>query len=202
MSRHGEISARQPAGAASVSDDAVLVAALAAGDRQALAALYDQHAGSLLAVATRILGDANQAEDLVHDVFLEAWHRAAEYDPSRGSLRAWLIVKTRSRALDGRIRRQRFLKAVARSATDAAVEQSASAHADSAAAMDNARVRGLSAKLPPELVAVLELAYFEGLSCSEIARSIGVPIGTVKSRLARALNCLRAALVPAVRGDA
>jgi len=201
MSRQGEISARHPTSASPASDDAVLIASLAAGDRQALATLYDQHAGSLLAVATRILGDPNQAEDLVHDVFLEAWHRAAEYDPARGSLRAWLIVRTRSRALDGRIRRQRFNRAVARSASDAAVHESTSA-TDTAAALDNARVRGLSARLAPELVSVLELAYFEGQSCSEIARSIGVPIGTVKSRLARALNCLRQALVPAGRGDA
>lgn len=175
-----------------VVDDSDLVAALVAGDRNALAALYDRHAGVLLTLATRILGDANQAEDLVHDVFLEAWHRAAEYDPTRGSLRAWLVVKTRSRALDQRIRRRRFQDAVARSAeaSDGIVD------GDPGTRIEGARVRHMSAALPPDLVTVLDLAYFEGLSCSEIAVRVGVPIGTVKSRLARALGNLREALAP------
>ena len=73
---------------------------MAAGDRDALGALYDLHAPMLLGLAKRMLGSQAAAEDLLHDVFLEVWHHAAEYDPARGAVRAWLIVRTRSRALD------------------------------------------------------------------------------------------------------
>src|SRR5688500_11434601 len=92
-------------------EDNALVAALTRGDKTALALIYDRHAGLLLALGMRILSDRTLAEDVLHDVFLEAWHHAADFDPARGTVRAWLVTRMRSRALDRRasVVRQRRL---------------------------------------------------------------------------------------------
>ena len=174
------------------SDEASLVAAVAAGDRDALGALYDLHAPVLMGLARRMLGTPAAAEDLLHDLFLEVWQHAAEYTPARGSVRAWLIVRARSRALDRLGRQGRESKVVERISTeaDAAVAPGA------AAAIDGAQVRRLLVDLDGELRAVLELAYFEGLSSSEMAERLGIPVGTVKSRMARALGALREVMAP------
>src|ERR1041385_7882142 len=82
------------------AEDESLVAAMAAGDRAALATLYDRHAPLLLGLALRILRERRDAEDLLHDVFLEAWRTAKDFDPNRGRVRTWLAIRMRSRALD------------------------------------------------------------------------------------------------------
>jgi RNA polymerase sigma-70 factor, ECF subfamily len=172
------------------SAEASLVAAVAAGDREALGALYDLHAPVLMGLARRMLGTPTAAEDLLHDVFLEVWQHAAEYTPARGSVRAWLIVRARSRALDRLGRQGREARVVERvsSEADPAVAPGA------AAAIDGAQLRRRLVDLDSELRAVLELGYFEGLSSSEMAERLGIPIGTVKSRVARALGALRDAM--------
>jgi RNA polymerase sigma-70 factor (ECF subfamily) len=167
------------------NDDVQLVAAAARGDREALAELYDRHAGPMLALGVRILGDRGEAEEMLHDVFLEAWKRAGDYDPSRGSVRAWLMLRMRSRTLDR-------VRSAARSRTVATdVERTEPAKVGDLA--DAQRVHGALAELPEEQRRVVELGYFGGLSCSEMAESLGIPIGTVKSRLHAALKKLRAA---------
>lgn len=167
--------------------DAALVAAIAEGDRDALATLYDRHAPVLLGLAMRIVRSRQEAEDLLHDVFLEAWRSAKSFDPKRGRVRTWLAVRMRSRALD----LQKSAR-VSRNAGDAGLDLIV----DDARATspDHARVRGALADLAPDQRRVVELAYFEGLSCSEIAARIDVPIGTVKSRMAAGLDRLRGAL--------
>jgi RNA polymerase sigma-70 factor (ECF subfamily) len=177
-------------------EDAELMTAVVRGDRAALAALYDRHAALLLALAVRMLQDRAQAEELLHDVFLEAWHHARDFDPHRGSARAWLLTRTRSRALDRRAARARQARVVEQAALERAEERAA----DAGAGLDGERLRREIANLPPELIAVLELAYFEGLSSSEIADRLEIPIGTVKSRMARALATLRALLAPPPEG--
>lgn len=172
--------------------DADLMTALVRGDREALAALYDRHAGLLLALAVRILQDRAQSEELLHDVFLEAWHHARDFDPSRGTVCAWLVTRTRSRALDRRAARARQ----ARVAEQAAREPGRDQQPDAGASLDVERLRGQVARLPGELISVLQLAYFEGLSSSEIAGRLSIPVGTVKSRMARALAALREQLAP------
>jgi RNA polymerase sigma-70 factor (ECF subfamily) len=186
--------------AALAAADAALMVALLGGDRNALAALYDRHATVLLALATRLLGDRPAAEELLHDVFLEAWQHARDFDATRGSVRAWLVTRTRSRAFDRRAARSRH----GRLAEDAAREQSALSEDDAALPLDAARVRQQVGRLPAELVTVLEMAYFEGLSFSEIGAALDVPLGTVKSRMARALSLLREGMgltAPAGKGS-
>jgi RNA polymerase sigma-70 factor, ECF subfamily len=81
-------------------DDVVIVHGMARGDSAALALLYDRYSGSMLALAQRIVGRGAEAEDVIHDVFLEAWRHAADYDQARGSVKSWLLLRTRSRSLD------------------------------------------------------------------------------------------------------
>src|SRR5512143_2781612 len=166
------------------AEDAALVAAMAQGDRTALAALYERHAGVLLGLALRIVRERREAEDLLHDVLLEAWRAAKDFDPKRGRVRTWLAIRMRSRALD----LQKSAR-VSRNAGDGGLE----VVVDEAerATPDHARVRAALAALGPDQKKVVELAYFEGLSCSEIAERISIPIGTVKSRLAAGLKGLR-----------
>jgi RNA polymerase sigma-70 factor (ECF subfamily) len=168
-------------------DDAALVQAMAGGDRAALSRLYERHAGILLGLALRIVRERREAEDLLHDVFLEAWRAAKDFDPKRGRVRTWLAIRMRSRALD----HQKSAR-VARNAGDAGLELVADD--GERASPDHARVRAALATLGPDQRRVLELAYFEGLSCSEIAERITIPIGTVKSRLSAALSRLREGL--------
>jgi RNA polymerase sigma-70 factor (ECF subfamily) len=178
------------------ADDAALVAAIARGDKSALGALYDRHCRLLLALGLRVLGDRTAAEDVLHDVFLEAWHQARTFDPGRGSARAWLVTRMRSRALD----RRSTVSRQARLADSAGKEQATVLTKSSPTGIDLERVRRGVQGLPAELGAVVELAYFDGLSSSEIAKQLGIPVGTVKSRMARAMASLKSELGPGQRG--
>lgn len=186
-------------------DEESLIAAVAKGDRSALAELYDRHAARLAALASHILRDAAQAEDVVHDVFVEAWHHAHEFDPVRGNVRAWLTVRARSRALDRVGRRNRGARAEARTwaETSPDAQRTGALEAES---LHDARVLRLSMlELPEELAHLVHGAYYEGMSAAELAIRFGLPVGTVKSRLARAIVHLRQRLdvvVPASGGDA
>ncbi|HEU0033379.1 MAG TPA: sigma-70 family RNA polymerase sigma factor [Kofleriaceae bacterium] len=167
--------------------DAALVAAMAQGDRAALATLYERHAGVLLGLAMRIVRSRLEAEDLLHDVFLEAWRSAKDFDPKRGRVRTWLAIRMRSRALD----LQKSAR-VSRNAGDAGLD--VLVDDSEAASPDHARVRSALAELSADQRRVLELAYFEGLSCTEIAARVAIPVGTVKSRIAAGLERLRAGM--------
>ena len=176
--------------AAPPSDDAadeVLVAAMAAGDRAALATLYERHASLLLGLALRIVRERREAEDLLHDVFLEAWRTAKDFDPKRGRVRTWLAIRMRSRALDLQ-KSARVSRNTGDAGLDLLVDEA------EGASPDHGRVRSALAELGSDQRRVLELAYFEGLSCSEIAQRVAIPVGTVKSRLAAGLHRLRSGL--------
>lgn len=173
--------------------DDLRIRELARGDPEALGALYDQHATALFGVALHILRNREDAEDLVHDVFVEAWSKAEDYDPSRGTVRRWLLIRTRSRAID----RLRSLVAGRRHGMAAARESESSrepAFPDWDGA-DRARARRAIEGLPEAQRIVLELGYFEGLTCAEIAQRCGIPLGTVKSRLFAAIGKLRTTLL-------
>lgn len=168
--------------------DSDLIAQVARGQRLALGTLYDRHAGLLLAVLRRVLGNAAEAEDVLHEVFLEVWQHAADFDPGRGNVRAWLVMRARSRALDR-------LRVLGRTRTLPPGADSDEAAA-SAAPADAITIRRALSSLAPELRQLLELGYFEGMSSAEIAAHEGLAVGTVKSRVARALAELRDRLGP------
>lgn len=172
-------------------EDAVVLSHAARGEVQALACLYDRYAGLLQAVAERLLGERGAAEDLVHDVFLEAWRRADGYRPSRGSVRTWLLVRLRSRALD-KLRSAQVRRELSESGSGVDLDRQP-APGDPFRGLDRTRVRSALGQLPEAQRQVLELAYFRGLSATEIAAELGCPLGTVKSRTAAALSKLRGA---------
>lgn len=169
---------------AEVADES-LIRSVANGDREALAELYDRNAGVMMAVAMRILRDRTDAEDLLHDVFIEAWQKAGEFDAGRGSVRSWLLMRVRSRAID----RTRSLDVARRHAVIVKVG-AAPAHPDWEVA-DHERAEQALRALPEEQRVLIELSYFEGLTYREMAEQAGIPIGTVRSRLSAAMQKLR-----------
>jgi RNA polymerase sigma-70 factor (ECF subfamily) len=166
---------------------------MAKGDPDALGALYDRHARLLYSLALRIVRDPAAAEDVLQEAFAQVWRQAGTFDVRRGTVAGWLVTVTRSRALD-RLRRGR---ARGEAGTDAAIEV-----ADPATGIDlqlvsaeqAARVRTALAALGDEQRVPIELAYYEGLSQTEIATTLNVPLGTIKTRMRQALRRLRDAL--------
>lgn len=182
--------------------DAALVRQVADRQAEALGELYDRFAPLLLGLVVRILGSRAEAEEVLQDVFLHVWNQAGRYDPSRSSVSTWLVLIARSRAID-RLRSRK----VAERTLDAVERQEGpgGGHASPEAAENvlirerRERVRGELAALPPEQRQVLELAFFQGLSQSEIAGRTGIPLGTVKTRSLLAMKKLRQALRPTIR---
>lgn len=173
--------------------DVELVRAMARGDRDGLGGLYDRYAALLCGVGIRLLGDRREAEDLVHDVYLEAWHKASSYDSTRGTVRSWLLLRMRSRCLDrrksaGERRVDRVGDVESFDRHDGELDDGGTYGGD------RERVRQVLDRLPPEQREVLELCYVAGLSGSEASSRLGVPLGTVKSRVAAALGKLRTEL--------
>lgn len=175
------------------ASDASLVERLVEQDEAALAALYDRYAGMLSSVLTRILRDAQAAEEILQDIFYQLWRTASRFDASRGSLPGWLIVIARNRAVS-RLRRRHPEE------TSESVENIIALpyNLETALAQQQlmGRVRGAVDTLPKEQRAVVELAYFEGLTHSEIAERTGDPLGTVKTRLRLAVESLKRNLHP------
>ena len=175
--------------------DRHLVAAVCCGSRAAAAALYDRYSAQMLAIARRVLGNGTDAEDLVHDVFLEAWQNAKGYDANRGSVRTWLLLRLRSRAID----RVRSLATARQHQIMAAVDEESLTEQDHTIQRVEEKTALITmGRLPPDQQKVLQLSYFGGLTCREIAATMGIPIGTVKSRLAAALDKLRRQLCASV----
>lgn len=170
--------------------DPELLAGMARGDRDALATLYERHAPGLCALARQILGQQAEAEDLLHDVFLEVWRHAADYSEARGSVWAWLAVRTRSRALD---RRRSAPVKLRVELADAQLEALGASLCDERQGppSDGARVRDALRRMSEPERQVLLLGYFEGLTSAEIAARFQIPVGTVKSRTRSALAKLR-----------
>jgi len=187
---------RDDAAARAVRDaaDQDALARLRAGDGSAVAVLYDHHGAAALALATRILRSRDEAEDVVHDAFVAVVERAHQYQPERGSVAGWLVTTVRNLALD-RVRRRARREGITRDELrhEPRVEPE-DPEERLASEGEGAVVRRALLALPPAQRATLELAFYEGLTYPEIAARDGVPLGTVKSRAARALWTLRAAL--------
>jgi RNA polymerase sigma-70 factor (ECF subfamily) len=161
-----------------------------AGDTRALEELYDRHTPMLYGLVLRIVGRSHDAEEVLQDMWVQAWRRADTWEPARGSVAAWLITLARSRAID----RLRSLAARQRAETAAPPPDPPAGDAVAAGAeqrQSQQRMAAALAALGPQQREVLELAYFGGLSQSEIAARLGAPLGTVKSWTRQALLRLR-----------
>ena len=173
-----------------VPSDGGLVSAIASGDESAMGQLYDRYSAVVYSIALRVLGDAGMAEDLLQEVFMQLWRNPMAFDSSRGPLAPWLVAVTRNRAIDW-LRKRR---------PETPVADVASFEPDLASKTEFARsvgkIRAMLDRMPPTQRDVLEMAYFEGLTHSEIAAKTGQPLGTVKTRIRSGLLTLRTALTP------
>ena len=171
--------------------DSTLLARMSGGDESALSALYDRWSDRVHSLAVHLLRDARDAEDIVEETFWQAWRGAARYDVARGNVGTWLLTICRSRALDRlRSRKRRPEEAELGEAEAAAARQPDPV--DAMVTMETGRiVRAALAELPLEQRQTLELAYFRGLSQSEIAEKTGQPLGTIKTRVRLAMAKLR-----------
>ena len=174
------------------NNDVELLKAIAAKDEAALGRLYDGYRLILFGVLMRILNNREEAEDVLQEVFLQVWRRAADFDENRGRPFTWLVTLARSRGID----RLRSLASRERVAVASAAESAEEVSDAASDAIRSERVGALNsalADLPDEQRRPLVLAYFDGLTQSEIAAKLGVPLGTVKTRMRTGMIRLREA---------
>lgn len=197
--RRSQARMSEPAGQDPSERDAVdadLLRRIAAGDRQALAGLYDRHSRPLYATALRILGDAAEAQDVVHDSFVVLWEKAGQFSVERGTVFCWAVTLVRNRAIDRLRMRRRRSELLERSVPADLGYGEAGGGADERATLGEraSAVRAAVAGLPEEQKKALELAFFGGLTQQEIAERLQEPLGTVKARIRRGLMKLRDSL--------
>ena len=167
--------------------DIGLLRRLARGDQRALGELYDSHGPRLMGIAIRMLGSREDAEDLLHDVFVEVWKKAGDYDPSRGTVRTWIAMRVRSRCLD-RLRARKHTEEV---------EERHLGTEEMNLSLDGPKLDDALQTLPDGQREVVCMVYIDGLSGPEVASALSIPLGTVKSRLAAGLGKLRTQLTEA-----
>lgn len=197
----GTVPPPRPAPSRDGAEDADLVAAMAGGDSGgALERFYHRFGGLVLGVVQRILASRAESEEVLQEIFFELWRRAPQYDRERASVTTWVVTVARSRALDAR--RARARRPTAQKG-GGELDESRAAPApetdrpdlQTVASERREAVRAALTRLSPEQREALELAYFEGLSHSEIADRLGLPLGTVKSRILAGMRVLRVGLV-------
>jgi RNA polymerase sigma-70 factor (ECF subfamily) len=183
------------------AEDAIVMARIREGDDSALAVLYDRYSTLALGMALKIVRDQSEAEDVVHDAFIAVVERVDQFRPDRGSLVAWLVTMVRNLALDRARRRTRRAQILDEELRHEPPQPVPDPEQISWSEREREAVRGAMSKLSASQRETLEIAFFEGLSYPEIAARENVALGTVKSRAARALGALRAALDGTIDGD-
>jgi RNA polymerase sigma-70 factor (ECF subfamily) len=173
------------------TSDAALIERIGRGDADALATLYDRHAPRVLGLTSRILGDRDEAEDVLQEVFLQVWRGPSRFDAARGTAVTWLLILARSRAIDRlrSLRRRGHDRQV--SLDDQPIASGEDLERGAENAQEGAAVRRVLEALPPDQRRALELAYFDGYTQTEIAQMTGAPLGTVKTRLRQGMMKLR-----------
>jgi RNA polymerase sigma-70 factor, ECF subfamily len=172
----------------SAASDLALVTAIRSGDQGAMAELYDRYSSIVYAVALRVLQDTAAAEDVLQDIFMQLWRNPGAFDASRGSMAAWLAVIARHRAIDS-LRRRRPENDIEQIVVS--VEPDLASESERSRAMD--KVRGVLEEMSKEQRSAIEMAYFDGMTHSEIAEKTGEPLGTIKTRIRTGLLSLRKA---------
>lgn len=170
-------------------DEAALIARIRAGDESAMGELYDRYSGVVYGVALRVLADTTAAEDVLQEVFLQLWRQPQAFDAGRGRLAPWLAVIARNRAID--LLRKRPME---EDISELPIATGVDLEDEAAGRLAIEKVRAVLAQLPQEQRRSLEMAYFEGLTHTEIAGKTGEPLGTVKTRTRSALLALRKTL--------
>lgn len=171
-------------------NDVGLIKAIAARDEVALAQLYDRYRAILFGLLMRILNNREEAEDVLQEVFLQVWRKAADFDENRGRPFTWLVTLGRSRGID-RLRTLAVRERVAEASAREVIEEVSDAAGDAFRSEQRGLVNDALAKLPDDQKRPLMLAYFDGLTQSEIATRLGAPLGTVKTRMRTGLIKLR-----------
>ncbi|MBE9186411.1 sigma-70 family RNA polymerase sigma factor [Microcoleus sp. LEGE 07076] len=179
-----------------LSDESLLLVQIAKNDQTALAKLYDRYGRPSYALAYKILGSVEEAEEVVLDVFSQIWQKAATYDPSRSRVDTWLFMLTRSRSLDRLRVVQRTVRAAQACLEDAKIPFSSLREPMENAIIEerSAKVKAALEKLPAEQRSAIELAYYKGLTCAAIGDKTGIPTGTIKTRIRLGISKLRQAL--------
>ncbi|MGB3300553.1 MAG: sigma-70 family RNA polymerase sigma factor [Phormidesmis sp.] len=179
-----------PDSLASSPTDAELWFALRAGQTEALGDLYDRHAGLVYGVSLKVLGNTQEAEDLTQDIFIKLAERAS-YDPTRGSLRTFLMILTRSRAIDRVRSRQSAQRSKQRWQADYAPSTAEPLAQGIVKAEQSSQVQAALSQISAQQREVLQMAYYDGLTQAAIAERLNAPLGTVKARARRGLLKLR-----------
>jgi RNA polymerase sigma-70 factor (ECF subfamily) len=177
---------------AGTMEDRDLMVRVVGGDVSAFEAIYDRHSDHVFALAMRVTGRRRAAEEAVQDVFLGLWRRAASYDPDRGALSTWLLAMVRNRSIDWLRREARYDRCL--EIDDAVAERLEAADrtdVEVIAREESRTARQLLVTLPSDQRQVIELAYFNGLTHTEIAARLEIPLGTVKGRQRLALTKMR-----------
>ncbi len=175
-------------------DERELMARVSKGDPAALEILYDRYSPTVCALAMRIAANRAEAEEITLETFSQLWKQAARFDPAHGSLASWLLMMARNRALDVVRSRGSNADTIARGGRPSGDDRVLpdSPERDSGSGEPRRTVRRALAELPASHREALELAYYCGLSCSEIAARTGEPLGTIQSRIAQGVMKLRA----------
>jgi RNA polymerase sigma-70 factor (ECF subfamily) len=182
------------------ASDIELLRGIAGGDEAALEQLYERYRLILFGLLLRILHSRAEAEDCLQEVFLQIWRQAASFDEARGRPFTWLVTLARSRAID-RLRSLASRDRTAQSSAREVVEQTSDAVTDAISSERSRVVQRALASLPAEQRRVLELAYFEGLTQTEIAARLNQPLGTVKTRTRSGMLKLKELLGDELRKD-
>ena len=188
-------SSSRPGASVESLDDKELVQAIVERKSDAVAELYDRYSGMLKALSQRILHDPSDAEEILQETFLQVWNQAGRYDPKRSSVSTWLVLISRSRSIDRlRSRQVKLRTATAAGRENPDIHTSPQGVGNVLGQERRKRLREEMAKLPNEQSQVLELAFYGGMTQSEIAEQTGIPLGTVKTRTLLAMKKLRQAL--------
>jgi RNA polymerase sigma-70 factor (ECF subfamily) len=173
--------------------DIELLRQIAAGDRAAFAEFYDRHSTLMFSVASRILNNPGDAEDVLQEVFVQIWEKAKNFDPKLGKVSSWVAILVRNKAIDRIRASQRRTRLAEEAGMESAIANEISESANEAIhGHDKAKlIQSAIVELPAEQRRAIELAYFSGLTQDEISKKLNEPLGTIKARIRRGLLKMR-----------